>query len=249
MKQLVTKLKPVDGFAHTLHLVLTVALPILLYIFIRIDLVQLALATVVISKWRMFAVRPRYWLANIQANSADILVGISTIIFMMQTSSQAWQLVWAGVYAVWLLLLKPGNSLLSVAIQGLLAELVGLMSVYIAWGSASSYILVITTWVVCYVAARHFFTGFEEPYTKFLSDVWAFFGASLAWVSGHWLLYYGIVAQPVLFLVVISFGLATIYYLNHNDRLTNLIKRQLVFMMTAVIIVVLVFSDWGDKTL
>ena len=36
-----------------------------------------ALALVILSKWRVIAVRPRFWWANIQANTVDIIVGIS----------------------------------------------------------------------------------------------------------------------------------------------------------------------------
>jgi len=247
MKRALTKIRPVDGFAHTLHLVLTVALPLLIYIFVRIDLAQLAIAVIFLSKWRMLAVRPRYWLANLQANSADILAGVSLVIFMAQTTSQLWQLIWAALYAVWLLMIKPSTSLFGAASQALIAQVLGLLAVYVAWGGSNILVLIITTWLVCYVAGRHFFAGFDEPYTKFLTNIWAFFGGSLAWISSHWLLYYGVIAQPALILTVLSFGLGSMYYLQRMDKLTPLLKRQFLFIMAAIITVVLVFSDWGDK--
>lgn len=247
MRRPVTKFRPIAGYSGTLHTVLTLVLPIVIYVLVRIDLAQLAIITVLLSKWRMFAVKPRYWLANIQANSVDILVGVSIILFMTQTIQTSWQLVWAAAYAFWLVVVKPGKTLFSVAIQALIAEVAGLMALYVAFSGAPLYGLVIGAWVVCYVAARHFFTIFDEPYTKFLTSVWALFGAALAWLTGHWLLFYGVVAQPALLLVVVSFGLATMYYLRKTDRLSPLLKRQLLFIMIAVIVVVLVFSDWGDK--
>jgi hypothetical protein len=247
MRRVVTKIRPTGGFAGALHLALTVALPILIYIFVRIDLPQLAIVTILLSKWRMFAVRPRYWLANLQANAVDLLVGISIIMFMAQANSQLGQLIWMAVYATWLLLIKPGASLFATSVQALLAELAGLMAIYLAWSGAPTALLVIATWAVCYVSARHFFTSFDEPYTKFMTNIWALFGASLAWLNSHWLLYYGIVAQPSLLLIVVSYSLATIYYLDKSDRLSPLLKRQFLFIMIAIILVVLVLSDWGDK--
>ncbi len=249
MKRAITKIRPVDGFAHTIHLVLTVALPILMYVFVRIDLAQLAIATIFLSKWRMFAVRPRYWLANLQANAVDILVAVSLIIFMTQTTSQLWQLIWTAVYTAWLLLIKPSTTLIGSTAQALIAQLLGLMAVYLVWGGAPTYTLIVMTWLVCYVAARHFFTSFDEPYTKFLTNAWAFFGASLAWICSHWLLYYSVIAQPTLLLVVIGIGLSSMYYLQKVDKLTDLLRRQFLFIMTAIVIVVLVFSDWGDKAI
>lgn len=66
---------------------------------------------------------------------------------------------------------------------------------------------------------------------------------------GHWLLFYGVVSQPTLLLMVIGFALAGLYYLEESDRLTTLLRRQLIFIMVAVVAIVLVFSDWGDRTL
>ncbi len=247
MKRVVTKLRPTSGFSHVLHLVLTILLPILLFVFIRINLTQIAIVIILLSKWRMFAVRPRHWLANLRANAVDLVVGASIIVFMSSTGSQLWQLIWAAVYASWLLLLKPSTSLLGVSVQAFVAQEFGLMAVFATWGDSSLASLILAVWVVCYVTAHHFFTSFDEPYTRFLSDMWAYFGASLAWLLGHWLLFYGIVAQPVLMLSVIGFGLAALYYLDHNDRLSKLLRRQFIFIMIAIIVVMLVLSDWGDK--
>ncbi|MCA9337164.1 hypothetical protein KC951_00455 [Candidatus Saccharibacteria bacterium] len=249
MKRAITKIRPASGFSHFLHLLFVVLLPLLIYVFVRINLAPLAVGLVFLSKWRMFAVRPRHWLANLRANSVDIMVGISIIIFMSQTTTTVFQLIWAAVYALWLLLIKPSTTLFGVSIQALIAQVAGLMAVYTAWGGSPLYVLVLATWVTCYVAARHFFTSFDEPYSRFLSDTWGYFGAALAWVLGHWLLYYNIVAQPALLLSVIGFGLAAMYYLENTDRLSSLLRRQFVFIMVAIIVVVLVFSDWGDKAI
>ena len=63
----------------------------------------------------------------------------------------------------------------------------------------------------------------------------------------HWLLFYGFMAQQALLLGVIGFGLAALYYLEQTDKLSTLIRRQFIFIMIAIVIVVLVFSEWGDK--
>jgi hypothetical protein len=68
-------------------------------------------------------------------------------------------------------------------------------------------------------------------------------------VLGHWLLYYGFLAQPVLLLSLIGYGLATLYYLENNDKLSVLVRREIVLIMSAVIIVIILFSDWGDKAI
>ncbi len=247
MKQAIKKLRPAGGFSHGLHLLFTILLPILVYVFVRINLVPAAVALILLSKWRVLAVRPRHWMAYIRANAVDITVGISIVIFMSQTGSMVWQLVWAAVYAVWLLLIKPGTSLWSISLQASLAQLFGLMALYLTWGGSATAVLVLGTWTVAYVAARHFFSAFDEPYTRFLSDTWAFFAASLAWILSHWLLFYGEVSQPTLLLTILGYGLGAMYYLQQNDKLSRLARRQFIFIMIAVVVVVLVFSDWGNK--
>src|SRR3982074_1528761 len=110
MRPLLRKLKPTSGFAHFLHLCLLVILPAAVFILVRLHFVQLALSIIVLSKWRMFAVRPRFWAANVRANAIDLMVGLSIVLFMTHTASLALQFTWAVLYAVWLLAIKPGSS-------------------------------------------------------------------------------------------------------------------------------------------
>ncbi len=249
MKQLATKIKPAGGFSNLFHMGLLALLPALIFIMVRIEFPTIAIALIILSKWRMFAVRPRHWPANVRANGIDLIVGISVIVFMTHSQSQLMQLIWATMYGIWLIWIKPSSGTLMVSIQAMIGQLAGLMALYLAWGGETLGLLVLGTGLICYVAARHFLTSFDEPLTRLLAYIWAYFGAALAWILGHWLLFYGVVAQPTLLLSVIGFTLATMYYLDHNDRLSTLLKRQFIFMVAAIIVVVLVFSDWGDKTI
>jgi hypothetical protein len=229
---------------------LVTLLPILIFVALRISYlgVQLALALILLSKWRMFAVRPRFWPAIIRANAVDIMVGVSIVVFMQQASDHAWiQLLWVVLYAVWLLVLKPGASLLQVSLQAFVGQLAGLMALYLIWADGPLIGLVAATAVICYVSARHFFDSFDEPYSRMLSYLWAYFAAALVWVLGHWLLYYGVIAQPTVVLTVVGYGLAVLYYFDHLDKLTPLLKRQMLTIMFVVLLVLIIFSDWGDK--
>ena len=243
------KLKPVKGYAHVFHIFLSALMPALAFIFIRIRFIPLAVLVVLITKWRMFAVRPRFWPAIIRANAVDIIVGLSTIVFMTHSHSASIQLVWAVLYMVWQVVIKPGRSVFKVSIQALIGQTYGLMALFIGWPASSSLLLVLGVWMICYLAARHFLTAFDEPYTSLYAHTWGYFAAALAWLTSHWLLFYGVVAQPTLLLTVLGFGLGGLYYLQETDRLSTLLRREIVFIMIAVIVVVLVFSDWGDKVI
>src|SRR3989338_4475734 len=123
-------------------------LPTLVFVFVRLNLAGIAVALILLGKWRMFAVKPRHWPANIRANAIDLIVGLSVLIFMTHADSQAVQLGWAVLYGTWLVVLKPQNSVLAVASQALVGQVAGLSSLFLEFGSNSLYVLVIGAWVV-----------------------------------------------------------------------------------------------------
>lgn len=247
MKQFIARITPASGFSRLVHLGFNILLPLLVFVLVRINFVQLALAIILLSKWRMFAVRPRFWPANVRANAVDIMVGISLLLFIAHTDAMMVQFMWAVAYVVWLVWIKPASTNGLVAVQAMIGFLCSLMALFLSWASAPLYGLVFMTGLLCYLAARHFFDSFDEPYARLLSYAWGYFGAALLWPLGHWLLFYGSVAQPVLLLLAIGYGLGALYYLEHTDRLTQNLQRQFLFVMSAIVLIVLVFSDWGHK--
>lgn len=244
MLQLPGKIKPARGFSHAIHLILNGLLPIIAYILVRIDFVSLAILLVILSKWRIFAVRPRYWMTNIISNGVDIIAGMSFVLFMANTASEWWQLFWMGLYIGWLLILKPKSDVLSVSAQAMIGLILGLGMFYLKFGDLSLAALVAGTWGIAYICARHYLTSFEEPHSALLAHIWAYFSAALAFVLGHWLIFYGSIAQIIVFLATIGYSLAAIYYLDATERLTKLMKRQLLIIMFAILAVVILLSDW-----
>ena len=248
MPQLPARIKPTRGFSHAIHILLNVLLPIFAYVLVRIDFVSLAILLIILSKWRIFAVRPHYWMTNIISNGIDIVVAVALVLFMANTSTEWWQLLWMGLYAAWLILLKPRYDALSVSAQAMVGQLLGLSVLYLKFGDAPLLALVIGTWAVTYLAARHFLTSFEESQAPLLAHVWAYFAASLAFVLGHWLLFYGTIAQIIVILTTIGYGLAALYYLDATERLTALLQRQLLGIMGVILLIVIVLSDWTGAT-
>lgn len=249
MRQITSKIKPAVGFSHFIHIALTCLLPALIFIFVRTGFIEIAVAIILMSKWRMFAVKPRHWPANIRANAVDIIVGLSILIFMDHADSQKIQLFWSVVYGVWLLYIKPLSSVLGVSIQALISQSIGLVALFIAFGDAATAVLVIGSWLICDNTSRHFFANFEESMARYLAGVWSYFAAAMVWILCHWLLFYGPIAQPALLLSVLSFGLGGIYYLEKSDKMSVLLRRQIIFVVVAIIVIVIAFSEWGDKTI
>jgi hypothetical protein len=241
MRALITKIKPASGFSRLAHIGLNILLALLVFVLVRIDFVQLALLVILLSKWRMLAVRPRFWPANIRANAIDIIVGVSFLVFMVQADSSSMQLVWVAAYAMWLVVVKPASNALMVSLQAMVGLLFGLSALFLNWGGSALSLLVLATSLICYLSARHFLDSFDEPYAKLLAYLWAYFGGALTWTLGHWLLFYGFMAQPTLLLVAVGYGLAVMYYLDHHDKLSKLVRVE-VLITTATIVIAVVAS-------
>ncbi|PID32280.1 hypothetical protein CR970_01225 [Candidatus Saccharibacteria bacterium] len=241
--------RPKQGFAHYAHVLLNVLLALLVYVFVQIGIVPLAIGMVLLSKWRMFALRPRYWLLNLRSNAVDIIVGLSFVAFMLHTLSPGLRALLAVAYAGWLVLLKPRSSAPMIGLQALAGQALGLWSLFLVWKDAPLVGLVFVVWLISYLSARHYFSTFDEMRAPMFAHVWGYFGAALTWVLGRWLIFYGQIAQPTLIMTVLGFGMASLYYLDHQGRLSSLVRRQFVFIMVAIVVVILVFSGWGDVTI
>jgi hypothetical protein len=222
LRRISSKVKPATGFSSLLHLLYRIVLPIAVFVLVRLDIgLWLPILVIMLSKWRIFAVRPRFWPANLRANSIDIIVGISTVLFLSNT-----------------------DSILFVSFQAAIGQLAGLMALFLVRSDRPLYELVFLTGFICYLAARHFFDSFNEPYAKMLAYLWGYFGSAIVWVLGHMLVVYpkpdGIITMPTLLISAIGYSVAAVYYLEHFDRLSVLIKRELLFLSASIVIILIV---------
>ena len=165
----------------------------LLVIVLAVQSPWLAIAIVLLSKWRTFAVRPRFWFANLVANMVDIVVGISTVILMYGASGSPWlQGVLAALYAGWLLFIKPRSKRVYVAYQAGIALFLGVTALSMVSFSWNIFFFVLIMWLIGYVTARHVLGSYDEPMTSVYSLVAGFIVAELGWVGFHWLMAYPI---------------------------------------------------------
>ncbi|HYH36177.1 MAG TPA: hypothetical protein VD706_01615, partial [Candidatus Saccharimonadales bacterium] len=156
MRLLLRKIKPTSGVSHFLHQALLLVLPILVFVLVRLNFSIPALIVIVLSKWRMFAVRPRFWAVNIRANAVDLMVGLSVVLFMSHYDSFIVQALWVALYTVWLVWIKPGTSVANVTVQACIGQLVALSALYLTWADGPVAGLTIMTGLFCFLAARHF---------------------------------------------------------------------------------------------
>lgn len=152
----------------------------------------LAMVFMLLSKWRIFAVRPRFWAANILTNTVDVIVGISHVLLLNAANGNlALQIALSLGFAVWLLLVKPRSSRLFVAAQAGAAVFVGTTALSLVAYNTDPAVFVLGMWVIGYSAARHVMLSYEdEPLAGFMSLLWGLVIAELGWLSYHWLFAY-----------------------------------------------------------
>ena len=138
--------------SELIYILLNVALAVAILLVVwAIESPIAAFALVLLSKWRVLAVRPRYWFANVQANLVDIIVGVSVVVLLYAASNALIaQIVLTALYIVWLLYVKPRSKRTFIAIQAGTALFVGvtaLMTVSYDWIAS---VVVLGMWLIGY---------------------------------------------------------------------------------------------------
>lgn len=243
MKQFTASIIPAAGFSPVFHIGLNIILALTVFVLVRIEFAQLALLLVLLSKWRMLVVRPRFWIPNIRINSVDIIVSLSILVFMVESNTAAVQLAWTLAYVMWLLIIKPASGTLMISVQAMVGLLFGQVALFYGLGDAPLYWLVAISGFISYFVARHFFDSFDEPYAKLLSNLFGFFGAASTWILGHWMLFYlnGTIAQPAIILVATGYSMAALYYLDHFDKLSKAVRIEI--LVTTLVIVLAILAS------
>lgn len=207
-----------------------------------------ALALVLLSKWRVFAVRPQHWFAHVISNMIDAIVGVGFAFFIYHASGSLFvQLLLTLLYIAWLLLLKPRSKRKYVVAQASVGLFIGVMAVaqlsYDWWSSLT----VLLMWLIGYAAARHALGAYEEPHTHILSLMWGFVLAELGWITYHWTFGYDFsfmgnlqIPQVAIVALLLSFLAERTYASYHaHDKKVHLSDILLPLLLTVSVIGVL----------
>jgi len=251
--------------SEVVYTVLNIALAIALVLVIRYTAsIPLALGLVLISKWRVLAVRARYWFVNIRSNLVDIIVSISVVLHLYiindtSTLADSTKLIVLGLvtvlYILWLLLLKPRSKRSYVAAQAGVAILLGVSALYAVSFAWPASIVVASMWLIGYSAASHVLHSYDdETHPLFLSLVWSVVMAELGWVAYHWTVAYSLPFAPSLLapqiaIITTLLGFLTYkaydsFYHHQKIRMTDILLPML-FTLSVIMILVLVFNRVG----
>lgn len=238
-------------FSEIVYIVLNLLLPVVLFVFVKaFDSALIPIALVILSKWRILAVRPRYWLTNLKTNAVDIIVGISFVgLLFLAAQSLVMQLILVILYAGWLIYIKPKSRRHYVAIQAGIGQFVALTALF----SYSWMFDVVTTvffaWLVSYIAARHVLGAHEEEHIETISLGWALLMAELAWFCYHWTLSYPLfsglsIPQFAALSSVSGFAMYNLYD-NYRHKNPNPLRSRLTIGVgIGLLVIILVFSRW-----
>lgn len=231
------------------YIVMNIGLALALLVIVRYgQSAWLAVALVLLSKWRALAVKPRFWFANLVANMVDVIVGISVVVLLYAANGE-WvpQLILTGLYTVWLLFIKPRSKKKIVTLQAGVAVFLGITALAIVSYSWDSLFVILLTWMIGYSAARHVLGNYEEPLTQIYSLIAGLLFAEMVWIGYHWMFAYSVpgagsikIPQLAIILTLFSFVAERAYVSYHRH---GVVKRQDVLLpvLFSVAIVVALF--------
>jgi hypothetical protein len=250
--------------SEVVYTVLNIAFAVALVVVIRYtQSIPLALGLVLISKWRVLAVRARYWFVNIRSNLVDIIVSISVVLhlYTIDTSNltdfRKFILLAIGtaLYVVWLLIIKPRSKRGYVAAQAGIAVLLGTAALYTVSFQWPASVVVIGMWLIGFSAANHLLNTYDdETHPLFLGLAWSVIFAEIGWVAYHWTIAYSLpvvtsllVPQVAIIAILISFVAYKSYdsFYHHQRIRTSDIILPLLFTLSVIAILVLVFNRVG----
>lgn len=238
------------------YVVLNIALAIaLLVIVIVVNVPWPALGLVLLSKWRIFAVRSRYWIANIRANLIDLIVGVSMVVFLYSAGEdRVVQICLTALYIAWLLFLKPRSKRRYVVAQAAIGLVFGIAAIIQISPELPSSLVVLMGWVVGYSATRHILSVEHETHINFLSLVWGFVIAEIMWLTYHWTIGYAVgstlqLAQPTIIVLALSFLAERVYMSFRRNGQVNAGDVLMPALLSLSVIGVVLFVFGGAATI
>lgn len=234
------------------YIVINALLPIVLLLLVyNFNSIYPALALVLLSKWRILSLRPRFWWVNIKANAVDIMVGVSIVglMYLSGNDSLPMQVFLAIAYGAWLLYLKPRSDSSSIMLQAGVAQFLALTLLFSLSIIVNEFLIILGCWVVGYSAARHIVSTFEEDSIDLLSSIWGLIIAQLGWLLFHWTIVYDIglpvqIPQISLITLVLGFAAVRLYAAGKTERLTESLVRTTSIFAGILLLVIVVFSRW-----
>lgn len=152
----------------------------------------LGLILVLASKWRVFAVRARYFMLNLKSNLVDLIVGVSVVLlaYYAGPSFLPIDFILMGFYSIWLLFIKPLSSETAAMVQSLIAVFLGMSAATIMSAGLNSIVITLLAFLVGYAASRHVLIQTNDKDFTLTTLICGLVFAEIAWLSNSWSIIY-----------------------------------------------------------
>lgn len=210
---------------------------------------------VLLSKWRMFAVRPHYLWLNIKSNLVDLIVGFSLVLltFFSGTSVLPVHYLLAAVYVLWLTVVKPKTTETWNRVQALTAIFLGTCAVSILCASLDSSLPVALEFIIGYGAARHVLAQNNNMSDSgYPALIFGVIFAEIALLTHSWTIVYAftelgiIIPQLAIILTIFGFMIERIFHaVEERDGELRLkdIALPVSFSLIILAVVIIGFSE------
>lgn len=209
----------------------------------------LGILLVLISKWRIFAVRPRFWLLNIKSSLVDLIVGSSFVLiaYCAGTTILPVHIALAVLYTLWLIVLKPRSTETATELQALVAVFLGTTAAVMLSASLDSSIIVLAAFLIGYAGARHVLIQGEDDDFPIVTAVCGLISAELAWLTHSWLIVYSfgntgiVIPQISIILTIFAFVFGRVYrsIIKHDGKLRY--DDTIVPILFSVVVITVMF--------
>jgi len=251
--------------SNLIHVLLNIAVAVVSVIIIEFtESLLLAILVVLISKWRVLAVRPRFWFANIQSNLVDYTVNLSIVILIYLTrisevpniEKNVVIFIYFLIYLVWLTYIKPKSKRSFMAIQSGFAIFLGTSALYNIGFDWWATPVVAIMWIIGYGVSRHLLSSYDESKLSTLALYFGLIFAELGWVVYQWTVAYiplGVsslsfprASLTILCLSIIAYKCYDSIY-HHQKVRWSYIKTPISFSFCIIVLLPLMLSLLGPN--
>ena len=214
----------------------------------------LGIILVVMSKWRVFAVRSRYLLINIKSNLVDLIVGLSVVLLSYYAGSSLLpiHIILMAIYVVWLTVIKPMSTEKAYLAQSLFAVFLGISASTIMTANLDATVAILLAFLIGYAASRHVLVQTESDNLVLITMACGLVFAEIAWLCHSWAIMYtfgetGIkIPQAAIILTIFAFvyNYARQAMIRHHDNFRfKDIVGPMIFGTLLIGIIVIFFSE------
>lgn len=210
---------------------------------------------VFLSKWRMFAVRRRYWWSSLKANFVDLVAGVSFVLLAYLTGS-TWTLahtLLAAGYTAWLIWIKPKSTAVFTEAQALIALFLGSAVIALIFAALdTSWPAVLLTFFLASGCARHVMNQRDDSNFSLSTLGLGLIAGEAMWLAHSWFILYTFgdtglrIPQVSVILTLGGFLLGRLYQsiLRHDGHFKpEEVIAPAIFAGAAIVIVFLLFSQ------